>query len=57
MAARWTTRWKLAVGFGSAAGMATRPVSSLSMNSAQLAGQLIDVNAAGTQDGQGILIL
>ena len=57
MAARCTTRWKPAVGFGSPGRSVASPARSLSRNSIEVGAQLVEIDAAGAQHGGGVGVL
>ena len=54
MAARWTTRWKPAVGFGSLSRVVTSPARSSSMKLVRLCPQFLQVSVAGGSFPVGI---
>ena len=57
MAARCTTRWKPAVGFGSPARSVARPGQILVEELAEILAQLVEIDAAGAQHGRRVAVV
>ena len=56
-AARWTTRWKPAVGSGSLGVLGDDALQAIVDEGFEIVAQAVDVDAAGLEDGNRVLVL